>query len=144
MSLEVGQVFAGYTILRMLGSGGMGAVYLARHPRLPREDALKVLPADLTADPEYRARFEREAELAAALSHPHIVRIFDRGEYDGQFWISMDYVDGTDAAVLLSKFHPGGIPADEALAIVTAVARHWITHTISGCCTATSNRPTSC
>lgn len=121
MSLEVGQVFAGYTILRVLGAGGMGAVYLAKHPRLPREDALKVLPADLTADPDYRARFEREAELAAGLSHPHIVRIFDRGEHDGQFWISMDYVEGTDAAVLLSK-HPDGIPVNEALPIVAAVA----------------------
>ena len=46
MSLEVGQVFAGYTILRVLGAGGMGRVYLAAHPRLPREDALKVLPAE--------------------------------------------------------------------------------------------------
>ena len=78
MSLEVGQVFAGYTILRVLGAGGMGQVYLAAHPRLPREDALKVLPADLTGDPEFRARFMREADLAAGLSHPHIVAIHDR------------------------------------------------------------------
>ena len=74
MALEVGQVFAGYTILRVLGAAAMGTVYLASHPRLPREEALKVLPTDLTADPEYRARFVREAELAAGLSHPHIVR----------------------------------------------------------------------
>ena len=94
MSLEIGQVFAGYTIRRVLGEGAMGTVYLAAHPRLPREDALKVLPADLTADPEFRARFVREAEMAAGLSHPHIVRIHDRGEHDGQFWISMDYVAG--------------------------------------------------
>ena len=73
MSLQGGQVFAGYTIVRMLGSGGMGSVYLASHPRLPRQDALKVLPVDLTADPEFRARFLREAELAAGLSHPNIV-----------------------------------------------------------------------
>ena len=122
MSLETGRVFAGYTILRVLGSGGMGRVYLARHPRLPREDALKVLPTEVTADPQYRERFEREAELAAGLSHPHIVAIHDRGEYEGQFWISMEYVAGTDVARLLGEQFPGGMPVEDATAIVTAVA----------------------
>ena len=121
MALEVGQVFAGYTIVRVLGAGGMGSVYLAWHPRLPRQDALKVLPADLTADPEFRARFEREAELAAGLSHPNIVGIHDRGEQDGQFWISMDYVAGTDAGRLLRENFPAGMPIDEVVSIVTAV-----------------------
>jgi Protein kinase domain len=121
MSVAVGQVFAGYTILRVLGAGGMGMVYLAAHPRLPREDALKVLPAEWTADPQYRARFLREAELAASLSHPHIVRIYDRGEYDDQFWISMDYVAGTDVSRLMREHYPGGMPVDEALPIITAV-----------------------
>jgi Protein kinase domain len=121
MTLEVGQVFAGYTISRVLGAGGMGAVYLASHPRLPREEALKVLPADLTTDPEFRWRFVREAELASALSHPHIVRIHDRGEADGQFWISMDHVAGTDAARLLDERYPSGMPLSEALPIIAAV-----------------------
>ena len=114
-------MFAGYTIVRVLGAGGMGSVYLATHPRLPREDALKILPPDLTTDPEFRARFEREAELAAGLSHPHIVRIHDRGEFDGQFWISMDYVAGTDAARLLGEQYPGGMPLDVVVSIITAV-----------------------
>jgi tRNA A-37 threonylcarbamoyl transferase component Bud32 len=122
MALEVGRVFAGYTIVRPLGSGGMGQVYLASHPRLPREDALKVLPTEVTADPRYRERFEREAELAAGLSHPHIVGIHDRGECEGQFWISMDYVAGTDVARLLRERFPSGMPVDEAMAIVDAVA----------------------
>ncbi|WP_099225488.1 serine/threonine-protein kinase [Mycobacterium persicum] len=122
MSLEVGQVFAGYTILRVLGAGGMGHVYLATHPRLPREDALKVLPADLTDDPQYRARFMREAELAAVLSHPHIVGIHDRGDYDGHLWISEEYVAGADAGRLLREHWPAGMPVDEALSIITAVA----------------------
>ncbi len=122
MALEVGQVFAGYTIVRTLGSGGMGQVYLASHPRLPREDALKVLPTEVTADAQYRERFEREAELAAGLSHPHVVVIHDRGEYEGQFWISMDYVAGTDAARLVRERFPGGMPADEAMPIIAAVA----------------------
>ncbi|ORV89901.1 hypothetical protein AWC11_13640 [Mycobacterium interjectum] len=122
MSLEVGQVFAGYTIRRLLGSGGMGQVYLAAHPRLPREDALKVLPPELTADAEFRARFVREADLAAGLSHPHIVRVHDRGEEDGHFWISMAYVPGTDAGRLLRDSNPGGMPLDEVASIITAVA----------------------
>jgi Protein kinase domain len=121
MSLESGQVFAGYRIVRVLGAGGMGQVYLAAHPRLPREDALKVLPPDLTGDPEFRGRFMREAELASGLSHPHIVTIHDRGEEDGQFWISMDYVAGTDAGRLLRERHPGGMPLEDVVAIVTAV-----------------------
>jgi serine/threonine protein kinase len=120
-SFQAGQVFAGYRISRVLGEGGMGAVYLATHPRLPREEALKVLPADLTTDPEFRGRFAREAELAAGLSHPHIVGIHDRGEADGQFWISMQYVSGTDAARLLSEHYPGGMPLNEAVPIITAV-----------------------
>ena len=115
-------MFAGYRILRVLGSGGMGQVYLASHPRLPREDALKVLPADSTGDPEFRARFLREADLAARLSHPHIVGIHDRGEFEGLFWISMDYVAGTDAARLLRDVHPNGMPLAAVAPIITAVA----------------------
>ena len=79
MPLANGQTFAGYTIIRLLGSGGMGEVYLAQHPRLPRQDALKVLAADVSADADYRARFNREADLASTLWHPHIVGVHDRG-----------------------------------------------------------------
>jgi serine/threonine protein kinase, bacterial len=66
MPLRSGENFAGFRIVRLLGSGGMGEVYLVEHPRLPRRDALKVLPADVSADPEYRARFNREADLASS------------------------------------------------------------------------------
>jgi serine/threonine-protein kinase len=122
MSLHSGDVFAGYRILRLLGSGGMGEVYLAQHPRLPRHDALKILPSQVSADEEFRRRFEREADLASALWHPHIVGVHDRGETDGQLWISMDYVDGLDAAQLLAESYPAGMPIDEVAEIVTAVA----------------------
>src|SRR5882757_2288598 len=108
MALNAGEVFAGYTIVRFLGSGGMGEVYLVQHPRLPRLDALKILPANATDDAGYRERFNREADLAATLWHPHIVGVHDRGEYEGQLWISMDFVEGTDAAKLLAQ-HPSGL-----------------------------------
>ncbi len=119
--LKQGDVFAGYTILRLLGAGGMGEVFLVQHPRLPRRDALKILPAKLTSDAEYRQRFSREADLAASLSHPNIVGIYDRGEFEGQLWISMEYVEGTDAAQLLRTRYQSGMPHEEVLEIVTAV-----------------------
>ncbi|MBV8294081.1 MAG: serine/threonine protein kinase, partial [Mycobacterium sp.] len=121
MPVSVGELFAGFTILRVLGAGAMGTVYLAAHPRLPRQDALKVLSAELTADPQYRERFLREADLAASLSHPNILGIHDRGEYDEQFWISMDYVAGTDAGRLVREHYSGGMPIADALAIITGV-----------------------
>ncbi|MDT5095213.1 MAG: hypothetical protein QOH60_4576 [Mycobacterium sp.] len=122
MSLAAGQTFAGYTIVRQLGAGGMGTVYLAQHPRLPRQDAIKVLPADLSDDSDYTARFLREADVAATLSHPHIVGIHDRGEYDDLLWISMDYIAGTDLAHRLRESYSRGMPFDEVLPIITAVA----------------------
>ena len=122
MPLRIGETFAGYRILRSLGSGGMGEVYLVQHPRLPRHDALKVLRHDVSSDTSFRERFVREADLAAGLRHPHIVGIHDRGEYDGQLWIAMDYIDGTDAADLTQQRYPAGMPADVATPIIAAVA----------------------
>ena len=122
MPLANGEHFAGYRILRPLGFGGMGEVYLVAHPRLPRHDALNILPPDMSADPEFRARFNREAESAAALYNPHIVGIHDRGEFAGQLWISMDYIDGPDAGRLLRERYSSGMPAAEVIEIVSAVA----------------------
>jgi serine/threonine protein kinase, bacterial len=121
MPLADGQVIAGYTIVRSLGAGGMGEVYLAQHPRLPRRDALKVLVASVCADDEYRQRFDREADIAATLWHPHIVEVHDRGDFNGQLWISMDYVEGTDAGRLLAERYPSGMPPEAVVRIVTAV-----------------------
>jgi len=122
MPLRIGETFAGYRILRLLGSGGMGEVYLVEHPRLPRHDALKVLRPDLSSDTSFRERFIREADLAAGLRHPHIVGIHDRGEHDGQLWIAMDYIDGSDAAQLMQQHYPAGMPAERAIPIITAAA----------------------
>ncbi len=120
-SIASGAPFAGYTILRPLGAGGMAEVYLALHPRLPRRDVIKVLAEAITADREFRERFNREADLAATLWHPHIVGVHDRGEFNGQLWISMDYVEGTDASRLVKEQYQDGMPIHEVCAIVQAV-----------------------
>jgi tRNA A-37 threonylcarbamoyl transferase component Bud32 len=92
---------AGFRVIRQLGAGGMGQVFLVQHPRLPRRDALKLLDAGVSRNRDFKARFQREADLLAQLSHPNIVTLHDRGEFEGRLWITMEYIDGTDAAELL-------------------------------------------
>ncbi len=100
--IDVGSVVAGYMVESVLGTGGMGTVYLVQNPELPRREALKVLSAELSLNREFRARFIREADIAASLAHPNIVSIYDRGETeDGQLWIAMQYVKGIDAEAAL-------------------------------------------
>ncbi|MGN2638407.1 serine/threonine-protein kinase [Nocardia takedensis] len=119
MVLRPGEVFAGFVIERELGRGGMGQVYLARHPRLPRRVALKLLGHADQVDDEARGRFEREGAVVARLEHPNIVTVFDRGVEDGRLWIAVQYVQGTDASHL-----PGGrLPVSRALSIVAETAR---------------------
>lgn len=114
--LNAGDLFADYRIDRLLGEGGMGVVYAARHPRLPRTTALKLLNRELHSDPAIRVRFEREADLVAQLEHPNIVTIYDRGIEAGHPWISMQYIDGVDATRL------GIIALDAAIVIVENIA----------------------
>ncbi|MFC6009662.1 serine/threonine-protein kinase [Nocardia lasii] len=122
MALRPGAIVGGYRVLNVLGSGGMGTVYLAQNPILPRTDALKVLSADLSTDAEFRARFEREANLAAGLDHPNIVAVYNRGEEDGQLWIAMQYIDGIDASDEAKK-GPAVMTPARALRIVTEVGK---------------------
>ncbi|WP_067818991.1 serine/threonine-protein kinase [Nocardia inohanensis] len=117
-----GTVLGGYRIERALGSGGMGTVYLAQHPALPRYDALKVLWPHLVSDVEFRARFEREAKLAATLDHPNIVAVQNRGEDEGCLWIALQYVPGTDAATAAER-DPAGMTPERALRIVTEIGK---------------------
>jgi serine/threonine protein kinase, bacterial len=122
MPLAPGASFAGYTIVRMLGTRGTGEVYLAQHPHLPRRDALKILPAAMTDDSEFHARFRQEAKIATALQHPHIVQVHDRGECEGRLWTAMDYVDATDLAELMRERFTAGMPPGQAQAIIAATA----------------------
>ncbi|ATQ31637.1 protein kinase [Rhodococcus ruber] len=115
-----GSVFAGYTIERLLGAGGMGSIYLAQHPHLPRKVALKLLHPVLTADDSVRARFELEADHAARLEHANIVQVYDRGCEDGRLWIAMQYVPGTTAAALLRH---GPVPPERAVHIVCEIGK---------------------
>ncbi|WP_067710895.1 serine/threonine-protein kinase [Nocardia yamanashiensis] len=114
MRLEVNDTFAGYRLARLLGEGGMGTVYLAEHPRLPRQIALKLLNLDIAVQREWRDRFEREANLVARLDHPNIVAVQDRGVQDGRLWIAMQYVHGTDAA----RLDPRTVSVERAVRII--------------------------
>ncbi|MFD3704528.1 protein kinase [Nocardia sp. NPDC058658] len=113
------QLFAGYVIQRVLGRGGMGVVYLARHPRLPRLTALKLLNRDIF-DESIQARFMREADNVSQLEHPNIVGVYDQGRENGQLWISMQYVAGGDAAELARA---GTVPAERAVRIVAEAGK---------------------
>ncbi|MEV6069319.1 ABC transporter substrate-binding protein [Nocardia sp. NPDC052001] len=117
--VRAGEEFAGFVIERRLGGGGMGEVYLARHPRLPRLVAIKLLARELASDGLTRARFEREAELVARLDHPNIVTVHDRGVEDGRLWIAMQYVDGGDA----SAVDPFRLPPRDAVRIAAETAK---------------------
>jgi eukaryotic-like serine/threonine-protein kinase len=119
--LSTGSVVAGYRIERLLGVGGMGAVYVVANPELPRRDALKVLSAELSYNEEFRARFVREADVASMLDHPNIVSIYRRGQTeDGLLWIAMQLVDGTDADAALKA---GTMTPARAVYIVGEVAK---------------------
>lgn len=109
-----------YRLDRLLGKGGMGQVWLAVDTVVGRRVALKLLPAELAGDQTYRARFEKEAELAARLHDPHIVPIRAHGELDGRLFIEMEFIDGTDLARLLHR--DGPLPPARAVDIVAQTA----------------------
>jgi eukaryotic-like serine/threonine-protein kinase len=94
MTLSAGARLGPYEILAPLGAGGMGEVYRARDAKLDREVAVKVLPSQLTANPDALARFEREAKAVAALSHPNILAIFDFGTHEGVSYAVTELLEG--------------------------------------------------
>jgi Tol biopolymer transport system component len=116
----IGKTLSHYRITAALGAGGMGEVYRATDTRLGRDVAIKVLPAEVTQDPERLGRFEREAHLLAALNHPNIAAIYGLEEADGTPFLALELVEGED---LKERLERGAIPVDEALEIAEQIAR---------------------
>ncbi len=120
-----------YRVERRLGSGGMADVWLAEDTHLQRRVALKVLHRRFAQDREFVERFRREAESAAGLSHPNIVAVYDRGEFEGSFYIAMQYVEGPT----LKQMIDSGLTPEQAVALIRQVLeaarfahRHGIVH----------------
>lgn len=114
-----GDQFGGYRLGRLIGRGGMGEVYEAFDTQKERVVALKVLPAELSGDPEFRRRFQHEAQIAAGLQEPHVIPIHDYGEIDGQLFIDMRLVQGTDLRAVLRD--QGRLEAAPALDVIAQV-----------------------
>jgi Tol biopolymer transport system component len=119
MSLTPGKKLGPYEILSPLGAGGMGEVYRARDTRLGRDVAIKVLPAHLSASPEVRARFEREAKTVSALNHPNICTLFDVGREGQTDYLVMELIDGETLAARLQK---GPLPPNDVLRVGSEIA----------------------
>jgi len=117
--LSPGDVFAGCRIEAVLGRGGMGVVYRALQLDLGRPVALKVIASDRAADPGFRERFQRESRLAASFDHPHVVPVHGAGEEDGELYIVMRYVRGSDLHQLVKR--EGRLAPERAAAIVAQV-----------------------
>ena len=119
MSLSAGTILGPYEILGPLGTGGMGEVYRANDRRLERMVAIKILPANIAADPAAKQRFEREAKTISSLNHPHICVLHDIGHQDGVDYIVMECVEGETLAKRLEK---GPLPLDQTLKYGAQVA----------------------
>src|SRR5512134_3627635 len=109
-ALQPGTRLGPYESIAPIGAGGMGEVFRARDTRLGREVAVKVLPQHLSAQPEIRARFEREAKTVSSLNHPHICTLFDVGRQDGTDYLVMELIEGETLAARLAK---GALSAPE-------------------------------
>ena len=128
---EGGVVDGRYQVLQRIGSGGMADVWLADDTHLQRRVALKVLHGRFAQDREFVERFRREAEAAARLQHPNIVAVFDRGEFEGTYYIAMQYVEGPTLKGLIDA----GLTPEQAVALIRQVLeaarfahRHGIVH----------------
>jgi serine/threonine-protein kinase len=119
-SYSVGDVIAGYRLDAPAGRGGMGVVFRATHIALERQGAVKLIAPALAADDDFRQRFRRESRLAASIDHPHVIPVFDAGEEDGQLYVAMRYVEGTDLAQLIAS--RGAVDASEAVPLIAQVA----------------------
>jgi serine/threonine kinase PknH len=119
-SSRVGSMFGPYHLKRLLGRGGMGEVYEAEHTVKEWTVAVKLMSEEFSKDPVFRERMKREARIAGRLQEPHVVPIHDYGEIDGQMFLEMRLIEGTDLDSVLKRFGPLAPP--RAVAIITQIA----------------------
>ena len=117
---RIGDELAGYRLESVVSRGGMAVVYLAEDPRLGRRVALKVPSVELATDEVFRARFLREAKIAASIDHPHVVPVYDAGESDGFLYLAMRHVPEADLRELLRKEAP--LEIARAISIISQIA----------------------
>ena len=116
--LRPGDRIERYELVSLLGSGGMGEVYLAHDEKLNRNIAVKLLPSDLASDSEHLRRFEREARAASALNHPNIITIHEIGEFDGRHFIATEFIDGQ---TLRQRLKASRLSVDESIDIAIQI-----------------------
>ncbi|WP_155769394.1 serine/threonine-protein kinase, partial [Mycobacterium asiaticum] len=117
---RAGSMFGPYHLKRLLGQGGMGEVYEAEHSVKGWTVAVKLMSETVSSDPVFRERMKREARIAGRLQEPHVVPIHDYGEIDGQMYLEMRLIEGTDLDSLLTRYGP--LPAPRAVAIIAQIA----------------------
>ena len=118
--MEHGTVFARYRVDSVVGRGGMGVVYRATDLSLERPVALKLIAPELAGDKRFRERFLKEPRMAASLDHPNVIPIYEAGEHDGQLYLAMRYVEGSDLKSVLER--EGKLPPERAIGILAQVA----------------------
>jgi serine/threonine protein kinase len=119
-SLAAGRVIGDYEIESIAASGGMGIVYRATQRSLGRRVALKVIRSEIAADPDYRARFMRESRQAAAVDHPNVVSVHEVGNHNGQLFLAMQWIEGSDLEELIKR--KGRLAEDQAVRIALQLA----------------------
>src|ERR671917_1007646 len=114
-------VDGGYQVIDRVGSGGMADVYCARDTQLGRKVALKLLYRRFAEDPQFVERFRREASSAASLQHPNVVSVYDRGEWEGTYYIAMEFLEGEVLKGLIDREAP--LEPDRAIELTIQILR---------------------
>lgn len=120
MAMVEGQLIGSYQLISLLGQGGMATVYKAYHPKLDRYVALKMMHSSFLNDPQFLARFEREAQIIARLEHPHIVPVHDYAEFEGQPYLIMKFIAGISLKDALSD---GPLELRDTMAVMSAISK---------------------
>jgi ABC-type branched-subunit amino acid transport system substrate-binding protein/tRNA A-37 threonylcarbamoyl transferase component Bud32 len=122
VAITPGSRFASYRVEALVGRGGMGVVYRATDLALERRVALKLIAPELADDERFRGRFLKESRLAASLDHPNVIPIYDAGERDGQLYLAMRYVEGSDLKTMLERERERKLAPERALRVLAQIA----------------------